>query len=253
MTVPLCGRRLPHLLGKLHRKAFGCVYHSRVPGRKLQSACLYHSQSSQVESSKARVDEAKIRYSGAEQRCSELVGQMSQGQRASNAAEARARELDGQLAESEDHARDLESMVDGLQTENATLLDRVSQLEVSVNESSGKWEQSKIDFKKERARLDAEWAEVNAMKGALTNDAQTMKAMGALVKAKTLRFELGGSVMSVMASSESGGVTSTGGGGGSRPVSAEPTAHLRLANLVKELQAQLQRQAQQLEDERRSG
>ena len=108
-------------------------------------------------------------------------------------------------------------------------------------------------------KLESEWREAKSIRESLVKEATTMKAMGQLVQAKTLKFDmgsmlkvsgLGGSVD--FSSSSLGGSTRPGsgvvGGTGGAGSGADGSAQMRLGALVKELQEQVQSQSKQLQE-----
>ncbi|KAG2437986.1 hypothetical protein HXX76_005600 [Chlamydomonas incerta] len=100
-------------------------------------------------------------------------------------------------------------------------------------EAAGRLNRAHLDLEAERQRLAAEVAATVKQREELLADANTVKALGTLTQAKTLRLDIGGGALAAAASAAAGGA------GGSRPMTADPAAHMRLSNLVKDQQQQL--------------
>lgn len=116
-----------------------------------------------------------------------------------------------------------------------------------------------MDLDAERQRLEEQWREASSLRESLVKEAATMKAMGTLVQAKTLKFDMSSMLrVSVLGGSiEAGGspvfrpgsaTAASGGGGGGGGNDA--AAQMRLGSLVKELQEQVQAQGRQLREQR---
>ena len=130
-------------------------------------------------------------------------------------------------------------------------------------QSLQQWERAHVDLDAERKKLQDEWREANSIRESLVKEATTMKAMGQLVQAKTLKFDmgsmlkvsgLGGSIDFSSIGGGGGGVTRPGsaavgaGGGGGGGGAGDGAAQMRLGALVRELQEQVQAQARQLQE-----
>ena len=114
-------------------------------------------------------------------------------------------------------------------------------------QSQRHWERANIDLEAERQRLEEQWREATVIRESLVKEAATMKAIGTLVQSKTLKFDMSSMLkVSSMELSSSGmrpSSAAVGGGGG-----GDAAAQMRLGNLVKELQEQIQAQARQLQE-----
>ena len=114
-------------------------------------------------------------------------------------------------------------------------------------QSQRHWERTNIDLEAERQRLEEQWREATVIRESLVKEAATMKAIGTLVQSKTLKFDMSSMLkVSSMELSSSGmrpSSAAVGRGGG-----GDAAAQMRLGNLVKELQEQIQAQARQLQE-----
>lgn len=113
-----------------------------------------------------------------------------------------------------------------------------------------------VDLEAERRRLEAEWQEASSLRVSLQQEASTIKAMGTLVQAKTLKFDLSGMISASPPGGRAGRPMSAmpagaGGGVGAGGVEASGAAAMRLGALVKELQEQLALQGRQLGERQR--
>ncbi|KAG2450606.1 hypothetical protein HYH02_004446 [Chlamydomonas schloesseri] len=99
-------------------------------------------------------------------------------------------------------------------------------------EAAARLNRAQLDLEAERQRLAAEVAATMKQREELLADANAVKALGTLTQAKTLRLDIGGGALAAAASAAAGGT-------GTRPMTADPAAHMRLSNLVKDQQQQL--------------
>ncbi|GAX76138.1 hypothetical protein CEUSTIGMA_g3581.t1 [Chlamydomonas eustigma] len=166
----------------------------------------------------------------------------------------------------EEASMQFEDRLMGLKGQLTSKESAVQTLRQLLTEAQQRWERSQSDLEAERKRLEAEYKEAAAIRSSLQQEATTMKAMGALVQTKTMRFDISGlmklppapgSTLAAHMFNDPSAISGASAGAmrpGSAAVMGMPgdssaAVNMRLSNLVKELQEQVQMQALQLQQQ----
>lgn len=206
---------------KLHQAASQDLKEQRLQLQGLQA----HLAAAQREAREARQEaEAAAHDAGSTER--RLQAEADALRRRRSAMDSNAKELEACLTAERANTAALQQQLDSAQQS-------LADLQAQKAEVSGRWERAQLDLDAERRRLQDDLQQAATLRSQLLDDANTVKALGTLVQAKTLRFDLAGGPSSGMSMGLDG---LQHGGAGGRPMTASPAASARLNSMVREQQ-----------------